>query len=70
MNSINKISQDLEFLSKLIRSSDYNAQIESLERYDNGADKCVPYNCFFRSELNLELIENLSQVFDTLSPIA
>lgn len=65
MDSVKKISQDLDFLSKLIRL-DCDYKLESHECYDNGGDNCLPLTIFFKSEFVLESIKDLSQVFNTL----
>ncbi len=65
MDSTNKISQDLQFLSKLIRQSDCYRN-EFYQDYNNCSDKCVSKNCVFKSEFNLELIGNLDEVFDSI----
>ncbi len=69
MNSITKLSQDLEFLSKLIRSSDSNNQTEVCNFFPSypSGENCVPQEIYFKSEFNLEQVNNLEETINTLS---
>lgn len=69
MDPIVKFSQDLEFLTKLFRSSDFNSRLklfEGYETYPSSDEQCIPQEIFFNSNFNLESIDNLEQVLNTL----